>query len=89
MEGVIYEKTIVPATECGDGETDTKIILTREVNGWAVFLESFEVGVKILQWIPNHMPQSVAIEKGVDVARRHLHDQAQKREHEETNAPEG
>lgn len=66
MKNIIYEKTIVPASKSEDGQTPTRIILTQEVNGDAVFHSGFR-GTCVLQWFDPYQ-RNMAIEQAVALA---------------------
>lgn len=69
MENCLYSKTIVPARLSEDGETPTKIHVTRENNGFAVFLCDYN-GTELIKWFRSG--RETAIEFAVDYARNFI-----------------
>lgn len=53
MENICYSRTIKAAVKSPDGETPTMVRVTKEVNGFAVFYSSFEVGNMLVLWNTN------------------------------------
>lgn len=61
MQNVIYQKMLVPARRSPDGDTSTVFWLTKEVNGYACFVTSYD-GVEFLAWYPFYKGQTHAID---------------------------
>jgi len=70
MNAIIYGRTTRPAKDSPDGETPTAILVTKEANGFAVFLQSYEEGSKMLRYWYGEGPsiRADAIEYGVKLA---------------------
>ena len=66
MKNVIYEAVIIPADKSGD-DIAAKIILTEEVNGYALFFSDHDGGCVVLQWF-NSYERNTAIEQAVKTA---------------------
>lgn len=67
MENEIYGCTITPASKAPDGETPTRLSVSKESCGYAVWLQGFDIGTGLLalfNWDRNN-----AIEYAV--ARKH------------------
>ena len=77
MENVIYQKLIVPVREAEDGDTPTHLFVTKENNGYGVFLDGFS-GQELLKWFPLYRSDE-AIEYGVNHAEELLIERAQKK----------
>ena len=70
MENDIYRKTIVPSRESQDGESPTVLYVTKEVNGYGVFLTGYHVDYgTLLKWFSS---RDDAIEYGVSEAESRL-----------------
>lgn len=81
MKNVIYQGVTRPASEAPDGETPSLVLVTEEVNGFAVWTSSHDEGVELVCF--HHYPnadRSGAIENGVLLARK------LRREHSEQQA---
>lgn len=70
MENVIYQRTLMVTRLAEDGETPTILYLTKEVNGYAVIIDSFD-GVQLVQWVPAYKGQSHAIERAVTLVEQY------------------
>jgi len=65
MQRDVYRATIVSARDAFDHETPTIIWITRETNGYAAFLTSYD-GTEFLKWFQF---RDAAIEYGVHTAQ--------------------
>ena len=66
MNNVLYTATIVLAKDSPDGESPHQIVLTQEINGFAIWEWSFDIAADApLQW---HRNRDAAIEAAVLLA---------------------
>lgn len=79
MKNVLYRKVVVPATKSPDGESPSVVTVTEEVNGFAVFFESYDDGTNFLEWFRN---RDEAIEYGVDHATSLIREQMEDELHQ-------
>ena len=64
MQNEIYAKTVTPARDSADGETPTRVVLTEEVNGYAIWLQGHEYEGALLYFATSAL-RSAAIERAV------------------------
>lgn len=70
MENCLYRKTIMPAKLSEDGESPTVLYVTKEANGYGVFLTGYHVDYgTLLKWFTD---RDEAIEYGVAEAEARL-----------------
>lgn len=63
MENTLYSRTLVSRRDSVDGETPTTLSVTKELNCWIVWLESYHTGTVALH-VERHN-RDKAIEKAV------------------------
>lgn len=80
MENDIYRRTIVPCKDSEDGETPTILWVTKEANGFGIFLTGYNVAWgTLLKWFNIHQRDD-AIEYGVNEAEQRLFDHFERKE---------
>lgn len=67
MENEIYSCAITPANEAPDGETPTRLFVSKESCGYAVWLQGYDIGTGLLALF--HWDRNSAIEFAVN--RKH------------------
>lgn len=70
MNEEIYAATVIPACESVDGEYPTRVILTQEANGFAVWHDSHDGGIVLREYI--RADRNRAIEAAVHAADEEL-----------------
>lgn len=43
MKNIIYGKVIIPITKAEDGETPTAVYVTKETNGYSIFVKAYDL----------------------------------------------
>jgi len=70
MENELYTTIIVPSHSAADGETPTKVVLTRECNGFVVWFDDYNT-TEIVKWFKGY-EKDKALEFTVDYGRNML-----------------
>ena len=64
MNNILYSGTVISATDSIDGESPTCVLVTQEVNGFALWLQDYD-GTKCLSFNP-HVGRDLLLEKAVN-----------------------
>ena len=67
MNNELYRSVIVPSRESPDGETPDVITVTAENNGYAIYRDCAEHGVRLIEWA--HHDKNKLIEHAVMLAQ--------------------